>query len=46
MNKIESSLKSDTAEVWAGKMFLHPNDGLKLSIRGFHDEEELSLIHI
>lgn len=44
VNKIESSLKSDTAEVWAGKMFLHPNDGLKLSIRGFHDEEEAIMV--
>tara|TARA_Y100000590_G_scaffold130690_1_gene149252 strand:- start:13318 stop:14127 length:810 start_codon:yes stop_codon:yes gene_type:complete len=44
VNKIESSLKSDTAEVWAGKMFLHPNDGLKLSIRGFHDEEEAMMV--
>ncbi|MDC0170590.1 FkbM family methyltransferase [Candidatus Nitrosopelagicus sp.] len=44
VNKIESSLKSDTADVWAGKMFLHPNDGLKLSIRGFHDEEEAMMV--
>ena len=25
-------------------MFLHPNDGLKLSIRGFHDEEEAMMV--
>ena len=38
VNKIETVLKSDTANVWAGKMFLHPNDGLRLSIRGIYDK--------
>lgn len=44
VNKIETSLKSDTADVWAGKMFLHPNDGLRLSIRGTHNEEEAMMV--
>jgi FkbM family methyltransferase len=44
VNKIETSLKSGTADVWAGKMFLHPNDGLRLSIRGIHNEEEAMMV--
>ena len=33
---IESSLKTNYADVWAGKMFLHPNDAYRLSIYGIH----------
>jgi len=44
VNKIETSLKSDTADVWAGKMFLHPNDGLRLSIRGVYDERDAMIV--
>ena len=44
VNKIETSLKSDTANVWAGKMFLHLNDGLRLSIRGIHDEKDAMIV--
>jgi len=42
-NKIESSLKTDHAQVWAGKMFLHPNDAFRLSIYGIHSELDLEI---
>ena len=40
---IESSLKTDYAEVWAGKMFLHPNDAFRLSIHGIHGAHDLKI---
>ena len=44
VNKIETTLKSDTADVWAGRMHLHPNDGLRLSIRGVHDIDNTEIL--
>ena len=41
---IESSLKTDYAEVWAGKMFLHPNDAFRLSIYGIHGTHDFKII--
>ena len=40
---IESSLKTNYAEVWAGKMFLHPNDAFRLSIHGIHGAHDLKI---
>ena len=40
---IESSLKTDYAEVWAGKMFLHPNDAFRLSIHGIHGAHDFKI---
>ena len=40
---IESSLKTDYAEVWAGKMFLHPNDAFRLSVHGIHGAHDLKI---
>ena len=40
---IESSLKTNHAEVWAGKMFLHPNDAFRLSIHGIHGAHDLKI---
>jgi len=41
--KIESSLITDSAEVWAGKMFLHPNDAFRLSIYGIHSKIDFEI---
>ena len=41
---IESSLKTDYAEVWAGKMFLHPNDAFRLSIYGIHGTHDFKIM--
>ena len=41
--KIESSLVTDSAEVWAGKMFLHPNDAFRLSIYGIHSKIDFEI---
>ena len=40
---IESSLKTNHAEVWAGKMFLHPNDTFRLSVHGIHGAHDLKI---
>ena len=40
---IESSLKTNYADVWAGKMFLHPNDAYRLSIYGIHGAHDLKI---
>ena len=40
---IESSLKTNYANVWAGKMFLHPNDAYRLSIYGIHGAHDLKI---
>jgi len=40
---IESSLKTNHANVWAGKMFLHPNDAYRLSIYGIHGAHDLRI---
>ena len=40
---IESSLKTDYAEVWAGRMFLHPNDAFRLSIHGIHGAHDFKI---
>jgi len=42
-NKIESSLITNFAEVWAGKMFLHPNDAFRLSIYGIHSKLDFEI---
>ena len=42
-NKIESSLITNSAEVWAGKMFLHPNDAFRLSIYGIHSKLDFEI---
>ena len=42
-NKIESSLITDFAEVWAGKIFLHPNDAFRLSIYGIHNKIDFEI---
>ncbi len=44
VKKIETNLKSDTADVWAGKMYLHPNDGLGLSIRGIYEIDNTKIL--
>ena len=41
---IESSLKTNYAQVWAGKMFLHPNDAFRLSIYGIHGTHDFNII--
>ena len=41
---IESSLKTNYAQVWAGKMFLHPNDAFRLSIYGIHGTHDFKII--
>ena len=41
---IESSLKTNYAQVWAGKMFLHPNDAFRLSIYGIHGAHDFKII--
>jgi len=41
--RIESSLITDSAEVWAGKMFLHPNDAFRLSIYGIHNKIDFEI---
>ena len=43
VREIESSLKTNYAEVWAGKMFLHPNDAFRLSIHGIHGAHDLKI---
>ena len=43
MHGIESSLKTNHANVWAGKMFLHPNDAYRLSIYGIHGAHDLKI---
>jgi len=40
---IESSLKTNHANVWAGKMFLHPNDTFRLSVHGIHGAHDLKI---
>ena len=42
-NKIETSLITDSAEVWAGKIFLHPNDAFRLSIYGIHSKIDFEI---
>ena len=41
--RIESSLITDSAEVWEGKMFLHPNDAFRLSIYGIHNKIDFEI---
>ena len=41
---IESLLKTNYAQVWAGKMFLHPNDAFRLSIYGIHGALDLKIM--
>ncbi|MDC0202125.1 FkbM family methyltransferase [Candidatus Nitrosopelagicus sp.] len=42
-NKIETSLITDSAEVWAGKIILHPNDAFRLSIYGIHSKIDFEI---
>lgn len=43
IEKIESSLVTDSAQVWGGKMFLHPNDAFRLSIYGIHSKIDFEI---
>ena len=36
-------LITDSAEVWAGKIFLHPNDAFRLSIYGIHSKIDFEI---